>query len=158
MGAKKEALILKALEERKRYAGRHLLPDAHDAAAALVGYLRERAPQATITPVGSLRRGCDTCGDLDLLASGADQSLMDDFVGYPLVERVLGRGDTKSSVLLSGRLSGGSPAGAARKPRRRAAVLHRIEGAQHRVAGSCDRPRLEAERVRRVQNGDPDGR
>ncbi len=73
MGAKKEALILKALEERKRHAGRHLLPDAHDAAAALVAYLRERAPAADIEPVGSLRRGCDTCGDLDLLASGADR-------------------------------------------------------------------------------------
>ena len=80
MGARKEGLILKALEERKRFAGRHLLPDAHDAAAALVVYLRERAPDATIEPVGSLRRGCDTCGDLDLLASGAPQSLMDDFV------------------------------------------------------------------------------
>src|SRR5262245_34036608 len=34
MGAKKEGLIIKALEERKRFAGRHLLPDAHDAAAA----------------------------------------------------------------------------------------------------------------------------
>ena len=93
---------MKALEERKRYAGRHLLPDAHDAAAALIGYLRERAPQATITAVGSLRRGCDTCGDLDLLASGADRTLMDDFVGYARVERILGHGDTKSSVLLSG--------------------------------------------------------
>jgi len=102
MGGKKEALILKALEERKRYAGRHLLPDSHDAAATLVGYLRERAPQAAITAVGSLRRGCETCGDLDLLAAGADQSLMDDFAGYARVERVLGRGDTKSSVLLAG--------------------------------------------------------
>jgi DNA polymerase (family 10) len=102
MGAKKEALILKALEERKRHAGRHLLPDAHDAAAALVGYLRERAPQADIVPVGSLRRGCDTCGDLDLLASGAEPSLMDDFVQHRLVERVLGRGETKSSVLVCG--------------------------------------------------------
>jgi DNA polymerase (family 10) len=102
MGAKKEALILKALEERKRFAGRHLLPDAHDAAAALVAYLRERAPNATIEPVGSLRRGCDTCGDLDLLASGAPPSLMDDFVEYSLVERVLGHGDTKSSVLVRG--------------------------------------------------------
>ncbi len=72
MGAKKEALILKALEERKRHAGRHLLPAAHDAAVALVAYLRERAPSADIMPVGSLRRGCDTCGDLDVLASGAD--------------------------------------------------------------------------------------
>jgi DNA polymerase (family 10) len=102
MGAKKEGLILKALEERKRHAGRHLLPDAHDAAEALAAYLRERAPQATFTPVGSLRRGCDTCGDIDLLASGAEPSLMDDFVNYPLVERVLGHGETKSSVLVRG--------------------------------------------------------
>ncbi len=100
MGAKKEALILKALEERKRHAGRHLLPDAHDAAAALVAFLRARAPQAEITPVGSLRRGCDTCGDVDILASGAGATLMDDFVGYRLVERVLGHGETKSSVLI----------------------------------------------------------
>ena len=102
MGPKKEALILKALDEQKRFAGRHLLPEAHDAAAALVAYLRERAPDAIIEPVGSLRRGCDTCGDLDLLASGATESLMDDFVDYRSVERVLGQGDTKSSVLISG--------------------------------------------------------
>src|SRR4051794_27184356 len=102
MGAKKEALILKALDERKRFAGRHLLPDAHDAAAALASYLRERAPEAIVEAVGSLRRGCDTCGDLDLLASGAPASLMNDFVDYPHVERVLGHGETKSSVLLQG--------------------------------------------------------
>jgi DNA polymerase (family X) len=102
MGARKEALILTALEERRRHAGRHLLTDAHDAAAALVGYLRERAPAAEIEPVGSLRRGCDTCGDLDLLASGADRSLMTDLAGYRLVERVLGQGETKTSVLIRG--------------------------------------------------------
>jgi DNA polymerase (family X) len=102
MGARKEALILKALEERQRHAGRHLLPDAHDAAAALVGFLRERRPDCEIEPVGSLRRGCDSCGDLDILASGADPSLMDEFASYRLVERVLGRGTTKSSVLLAG--------------------------------------------------------
>ncbi len=102
MGPKKEALILKALEERKRHAGRHLLPDAHDAAAALVSHLRERAPAADIQPVGSLRRGCESCGDLDILASGADVSLIEDFTGYRLVERILGQGDTKASVLLQG--------------------------------------------------------
>jgi DNA polymerase (family 10) len=32
MGPKKESLILKALEEQKRFAGRHLLPEAHDTA------------------------------------------------------------------------------------------------------------------------------
>ena len=119
MGAKKEALILKALDERKRFAGRHLLSHAHDASAALQAYLRERAPDATIEPVGSLRRGCETCGDLDLLATGAPPSLMDDLVEYPLVERVLGHGDTKSSILLQGgfqadlRLVAGESRGAA---------------------------------------------
>src|SRR5439155_810465 len=85
-------------------AGRHLLPDAHDAAAALVAFLRERAPGADVIPVGSLRRGCETCGDLDILASGADGGLMDGFVGYRLVERTLARGETKSSGLLRGDL------------------------------------------------------
>jgi DNA polymerase (family 10) len=102
MGAKKEALIIKAIEERKRFAGRYLLPDAYDRAAAMASYLRERAPTATVEPVGSLRRGCETCGDLDLLASGAPLTLMDDFVEFRLVERVLGHGVSKSSVLLDG--------------------------------------------------------
>jgi DNA polymerase (family 10) len=102
MGPKKEALILKALEERQRHAGRHLLSDSYDAAAAFVAFLAARAPGVEIVPVGSLRRGCDTCGDIDLLASGAPPSLMDDFVEYGPVERVLGRGDTKSSVRIRG--------------------------------------------------------
>ncbi|MEN3337553.1 MAG: polymerase [Acidobacteriota bacterium] len=102
MGARKEALILKALEDRQRFAGRRLMAEAHDVAAALVSELRQHAPDADISTVGSLRRGCETCGDLDILAAGAPPSLMDAFTGYRLVERVLAHGDTKSSVLLWG--------------------------------------------------------
>jgi DNA polymerase (family 10) len=102
MGAKKEALILKALAGRKLYAGRHLLHDTHDTADAIVAHLREQAPEAAITPVGSLRRGCDTCGDIDILVSGADPSLAEVFTRYRLVERVLASGGTKASVLLAG--------------------------------------------------------
>jgi DNA polymerase (family X) len=140
MGAKKEALILKALEERQRDAGRHLLADTARVAEELVAYLRERAPDVEFVAVGSLRRGCETCGDIDILAiaeeagltaqasegtrgqeaegagapgapgaegvggeqRGANAALMDTFVEFPNVERVLGQGDTKSSVLLGG--------------------------------------------------------
>ena len=77
MGPKKESLILKAIDERKQHSGRHLLPDTHDAATLIVEYLREQAPAAQIEAVGSLRRGAESCGDIDILASGADSSLMD---------------------------------------------------------------------------------
>jgi DNA polymerase (family 10) len=102
MGAKKEALILKALEERQRFAGRRLMAEGSEVASALAASLREHAPDAAITVVGSLRRGCETCGDLDFVAAGAPPTLMETFTGYKLVERVLARGDTKSSVLLWG--------------------------------------------------------
>ena len=102
MGAKKETWILKALEERIRVTGRRLIAEAHDTAAALVAALRAHAPDAEITTVGSLRRGCETCGDLDILAAGGPQSLMDAFTTYHQVERVIAHGDTKSSVLLRG--------------------------------------------------------
>ncbi len=102
MGARKEAQILQAIDEQRQARGRRLSAEAHDAAAVLVSHLSTAAPEAEILPVGSLRRGCDTCGDLDILAAGADVSLMEVFVRHPLVERVLARGETKSSVLLRG--------------------------------------------------------
>jgi DNA polymerase (family 10) len=102
MGPKKEALILKAVEERQKDAGRRLLSDTTTIAAELVAYLRQQAPTAELTPVGSLRRGCETCGDIDILAVGADATLIEQFVVFPRVERVLGQGDTKSSVRIAG--------------------------------------------------------
>jgi DNA polymerase (family 10) len=108
MGAKKEALILNALEEQRRFVGRRLTADAHDTAAGLVAALREFAPAARVSTVGSLRRGCETCGDLDILAAlpdlsaDAGNSMMDAFTGYGRVERILAHGDTKSSVRLWG--------------------------------------------------------
>ena len=100
MGAKKEELILRALDERQRHAGRHKLDRSTEVAEALVAYLKSHAPGAEIAAVGSVRRGTDTCGDLDILAAGADRTLTDAFVAFPGVERVLGHGDTKASILL----------------------------------------------------------
>jgi len=102
MGARKEGLILKAVEERRKDTGRHLLSDTASESAELVAYLRAHAPTVDFIPVGSLRRGCDTCGDIDSLAVGGQPSLMDDFVTYSKVDRVLGHGATKSSVRLVG--------------------------------------------------------
>ena len=102
MGAKKETQILQSLEDRRRFSGRRLMAEAHEAVAPLIAALREHAPDAAIEAVGSLRRGCDTCGDLDIVAAGAPPTLMDAFTGYARVERVIAHGDTKSSVQLWG--------------------------------------------------------
>jgi DNA polymerase (family X) len=102
MGTKKEAQILKAIEERSKDEGRHLLTDTVATAADLIGYLQPLAPDVEFIPVGSLRRGCETCGDIDILAVGGDARLMETFSTHPRVERVLGHGDTKASVRLTG--------------------------------------------------------
>ena len=102
MGARKEALILKAIEERQKDAGRHLLADTASVSAEIIAYLRGHVSDVEFVPVGSLRRGCETCGDIDILAVGGSAALMDLFIAHPKVERVLGHGETKSSVLLSG--------------------------------------------------------
>ena len=104
MGSKKEQLILRALNERRAHAGRRLLAEVANTAVTVIEHLRERAPTAQFEPVGSLRRGQETCGDLDILAIGADVSIMDAFTTQPLADRIIGKGETKSSVLLQGGL------------------------------------------------------
>ncbi len=109
MGARKEQLVLRALEERRQHVNRHLLADASDVAGRMVDHLREHQPALRFDVVGSLRRGAETCGDIDILATAAAGAapapaaeVMAMFTSYPLVERILGQGETKSSVLIRG--------------------------------------------------------
>ena len=102
MGPKKEQLLLRSLAEHRRRVGRHLIGHADQVAGRVIDYLRADAPETTIFPVGSLRRGCETCGDIDLLAIGTNDQLMARFTSFSDVERILGQGPTRSSVLLRG--------------------------------------------------------
>ena len=100
LGPKKQELILRAIDERRRRTGRHLIAQAKSGADVVIEHLVERFPEGRFHAVGSLRRGCETCGDVDILAVNVDATAHDHFVGFPRVERILGHGDTKSSILL----------------------------------------------------------
>lgn len=101
IGPKKAAQMLKAIDDRARHSGRRLLADASTTATAIVAHLSAHCPSVTFDVVGSVRRGCETCGDIDILATGSDATVMERFVAFPSVERVLAFGDTKSSVTLA---------------------------------------------------------
>jgi DNA polymerase (family 10) len=100
MGPGKEAALRKAIEDHEAFAGRYLASEVWQQASALLAHLRAACPGAQFDLVGSLRRGAETCGDLDVLATDAPPEVMDHFVAFPRVERVLGQGPTKTSVRL----------------------------------------------------------
>jgi len=58
-----------------------------------------------ISVAGSVRRMKETIGDIDILTSSKDpEAVMEYFVSYPAVARVLAKGSTKTSVLLKDNL------------------------------------------------------
>lgn len=99
MGAKLEEKVLKSIAQYRQRAGRFLLHHAESTADEIIAYLREVGGIEEITPAGSLRRGRETVGDLDLLVTGpAAAAALDRFVAFPKVDQVLGRGENKASA------------------------------------------------------------
>jgi DNA polymerase (family 10) len=84
---------------------RMLLPEAKALAAPLLQAVRGFPGVARAELAGSLRRGRETVGDIDLLAAAADGgAVVERFVKLGLIERVLAAGPTKASVRLIGGL------------------------------------------------------
>jgi len=101
MSAKSEENVLKAIEVFRRAVGRFRLDTASRTAEVLVDYLRKFKGVEEVTPAGSLRRGRETVGDLDLLVTGSNHAgIADHFVKFPGVAEILAKGKDKVSVKL----------------------------------------------------------
>ncbi len=99
MGAKLEEKVLHSIAQYRRSAGRFLLSFGAATAAALGAYLHEKAGAGSVSVAGSVRRGRETIGDLDLLVTGERaREALDALAAHPSVTEVLGKGDNKASV------------------------------------------------------------
>jgi DNA polymerase (family X) len=110
-GEKSEQNILKAAEQFKHLSGsgRVRLNVADDEAQKLAAYIAEAGSSVeSVTPAGSLRRGKETVGDLDLLVTmrpGQDKqkdidAVADHILKYPGIDQQLARGENKVSFIL----------------------------------------------------------
>ena len=99
MGAKLEEKVLRSISSYRQTQGRFLLSFVQRAADELIEYLSAVPGVEKVTPAGSLRRGKETAGDLDLLATGPGAAdALDKFVVHPKVHEILGKGPNKASV------------------------------------------------------------
>ncbi len=104
MGVKHEQKLLKAIEDYRRIGGRFLLEIGEKLADQLVEHLLTVPGVEKVTPAGSLRRGRDTVGDLDILVTGpacsADetrQKIAEHLLRFPGLMDVIAQGENKLS-------------------------------------------------------------
>jgi DNA polymerase (family X) len=109
MGEKQEQKLLKAIEDYHRIAGRFLLDFAETQAGKIVEHLRGFHGVEKVTPAGSLRRGRETVGDLDILVTGnaccndaERQKLIEHIIKLPGLMEIIARGENKVSFRLRG--------------------------------------------------------
>ena len=109
-GEKSEQNILKAVEVFKKSTGRFLINTAEDAAVAIAEHIKKAGKGVdSVTPAGSLRRGKETVGDLDLLVTLAEgftsqkhvDSLAEHILRFPDIDQKLAHGENKVSFTLT---------------------------------------------------------
>jgi DNA polymerase (family X) len=99
-GARTESNIRRGLERFQQQTGRALVSVAMDLAEYFIERISSSVDVERIDYAGSLRRMVETIGDVDLLVASDDPvPVMDAFTGIGIVERVLAKGEAKSSVL-----------------------------------------------------------
>ncbi|GAC1669229.1 MAG: DNA polymerase/3'-5' exonuclease PolX [Candidatus Acidiferrum sp.] len=108
-GEKTEQNILKAVEAFKRSTGRFRIDKVEAVAAEIIGYIQKYGSGvASVTAAGSLRRGRETVGDLDLLLIPGEghisqdkiDAIADYILKYPRIDQTLAHGENKVSFTL----------------------------------------------------------
>jgi len=99
-GRKTQENILKGIAGLAAYAGRYLAGSVRERADKIIASLRKVKELRRAEAAGSLRRRKETVKDIDMVASGEPDPIMDAVASHPDVEEVTARGDTKLAARL----------------------------------------------------------
>ena len=107
MGEKQIEKLRKGIDDYRRSAGRFRIDVAEEAAGRIAAYLMTFPGIEKVTPAGSLRRGRETVGDLDLLVTGPacapehTTAAVEHVAAYPGICDIIAKGENKVSFHLS---------------------------------------------------------
>lgn len=110
MGQRFTDKLIKGIEDHRRNSSRFRIDHAQTQAERISELIREFPGIEEITPAGSLRRGRETVGDLDLLVTGpaceADvvSAAVEHVAQLPLIDKLLAKGTNKVSFTLRNQL------------------------------------------------------
>jgi DNA polymerase (family X) len=110
MGEKFTVKLLKGIEDHRRNSSRFRIDVAHEHASRIAALIRAFPGIDEITPAGSLRRGRESVGDLDLLVTGPAcesdvvAAAVEHVATLPLIDKLLARGQNKVSFTLRNNL------------------------------------------------------
>ena len=111
MGAKQIEKLRKGIDDyRRSTTGRYRIDVAEEAAQRISAYLLAFTGIERVTPAGSLRRGRETAGDLDLLVTGPacapehTAAAVEYVAAYPGIHDIIAKGENKVSFHLAGGL------------------------------------------------------
>ena len=104
LGEKKGASILHSIRTEELTGERMHLDEAFELAEALLEHMKQCRFVRQLAYGGSLRRGKETIGDIDILATGRPAAeIVEHFTTHPRVKNVLAAGGTKASALFESR-------------------------------------------------------
>ena len=110
MGEKQIEKLRKGIEDFRKSAGRFRIDEAEESAERIIQYLLAFEGIERVTPAGSLRRGRETAGDLDLLVAGPAcepdkaSAAVEYTAAYPGIRDMIARGENKVSFYLANSL------------------------------------------------------
>lgn len=110
MGEKFTAKLLKGIEDYRKNSSRFRIDVAREFAEKISALIMEFPGIETVTPAGSLRRGRETVGDLDLLATGPAcepdvvAAAVEHVATLPMIDNLMARGQNKVTFTLRNNL------------------------------------------------------